>query len=200
MGTHPIFESDFDCLTERDSAMNRPPRNVSDMISLKIDNLSYRTDTETLRRKFGKYGEIGDVYIPKDRRNGESRGFAFVRYPDKRDAEGAIDGLNGYELDGREIRVDYARHERPPLDSRGRGGGHRRGGRSRSRSRDRGGRRGGGRRSRSRSRSPRRRRSRSRSRSRSDSRDRRDKSRDNDRRSKSRSRSRSASKSRSRSR
>merc|ERR1712241_743334 len=189
MGTHPIFESDFDCLTEQrrfpilPTMTGRPPPNVDGMVSLKIDNLSYRTDTETLRRKFGKYGEIGDVYIPKDRRNGESRGFAFVRYPDKRDAEDAIDGLNGYELDGREIRVDYARHERPPLDSRGRGGGHRRGGRSRSRSR-----------------SPRRRRSRSRSRSRSDSRDRRDRSRDNDRRSKSRSRSRSASKSRSRSR
>ena len=31
----------------------------------------------------------------------ESRGFAFVRYYDKRDAEDAIDRLNGYELDGR---------------------------------------------------------------------------------------------------
>ena len=97
----------------------RPPPNVSGMISLKIDNLSYRTDTETLRRKFGKYGDIGDVYIPKDRRNGgkrythlyrtyfnhlsllESRGFAFVRYQNKRDAEDAIDGLNGRDLDGR---------------------------------------------------------------------------------------------------
>ena len=52
----------------------RPPPNVSGMISLKIDNLSYRTDTETLRRKFGKYGDIGDVYIPKDRRNGGKTG------------------------------------------------------------------------------------------------------------------------------
>merc|ERR1712048_312649 len=109
MGTHPIFESDFDCLTERDSAMNRPPRNVSDMISLKIDNLSYRTDQETLRRKFSKYGEIGDVFIPKDRRNGDSRGFGFVRYYSKRDAEDAIHAVDGRDIDGREVRVDFAR-------------------------------------------------------------------------------------------
>ena len=50
----------------------RPPPNIQGMVSLKIDNLSYRTDSETLRRKFGKYGEIGDVYIPKDRRSGGS--------------------------------------------------------------------------------------------------------------------------------
>ena len=48
----------------------RAPPDINGMVSLKIDNLSYRTDTETLRRKFGKYGDIGDVYIPKDRRNG----------------------------------------------------------------------------------------------------------------------------------
>ena len=48
----------------------RPPPDIHGMVSLKIDNLSYRTDSETLRRKFGKYGDIGDIYIPKDRRNG----------------------------------------------------------------------------------------------------------------------------------
>merc|ERR1712025_955905 len=164
MGTHPIFESDFDCLTERKSLSNhtmagRPPPNISGMVSLKIDNLSYRTDGETLRRKFGKYGDIGDVYIPKDK-YGESRGFAFVRYYSKRDAGDAIDSLDGRDVDGREIRVNYARHERPPLE--------RRQGRSRSRSRDRRRSRSRSRGSRSRSRSyDRRRRSRSRSRSRS---------------------------------
>merc|ERR1711868_276843 len=162
MGTHPIFESDFDCLTERKSLSNlrvmagRPPPNISGMISLKIDNLSYRTDSETLRRKFGRYGDIGDVYIPKDK-YGESRGFAFVRFYSKRDAGDAIDAFDGRDLDGREVRVDYARHERPPVDKWRRG-------RSRSRSRSR-------RRSRSRS-YGRRRRSRSR-RSRSRSYDRR---------------------------
>ena len=48
----------------------RPPPNISGMVSLKIDNLSYRTDGETLRRKFGRYGDIGDVYVPKDKYGG----------------------------------------------------------------------------------------------------------------------------------
>ncbi|CAG5106714.1 Oidioi.mRNA.OKI2018_I69.chr1.g2968.t2.cds [Oikopleura dioica] len=109
----------------------RPPPNISGMTSLKIDNLSYRTDSESLRRKFSKYGEIGDVYIPKDK-YGESRGFAFVRFHDKRDAGDAIDQLDGRDIDGREIRVDYARHERPSFD-KWRGS---RRDRSRSRSRD----------------------------------------------------------------
>ena len=81
----------------------------------------------------------------------DSRGFGFVRFFDKRDAADAVKGMDGYELDGRDLRVDYARHERPNTMSRGRDGGGRGGGRgrggSRSRSRSR------GRRSRSRSRS-----------------------------------------------
>merc|ERR1712168_390882 len=202
MGTHPIFESDFDCLTE--AVMSRGPPDIAGMVSLKVDNLSYRTSTETLRRKFERYGEIGDAYVPRDRNTGDSRGFGFVRFFDKRDAADAVKGMDGYELDGRDLRVDYARHERPNTMSRGRDRGGR-GGRSRSRSRGRRSRsRSGGRRSRrsrtrSRSRSPRRRsrsrpprRSRSRSNDRSRSRSPADK--------KSRSRSRSRSKSRSRSR
>merc|ERR1712088_1188700 len=74
----------------------------------------------------------------------DSRGFGFVRFFDKRDAADAVKAMDGYELDGRDLRVDYARHERPQTSRRGGGGG----GRDRSRSRSR-----GGRRSRSRSRS-----------------------------------------------
>merc|ERR1712123_275256 len=49
MGTHPIFESDFDCLTEQSSPFAsmgaRGPPNIDGMVSLKVDNLSYRTST-----------------------------------------------------------------------------------------------------------------------------------------------------------
>jgi len=106
---------------------------------------------------FSKYGKVGDVYIPKDYRTRENRGFGFVRYYSKRDAEEAIDGLDGRRFDGRELSVQYAKYERPDRDYRGR-----RRSRSRSRSRSRGRRdrsrsRSRGRRDRSRSRSDRRR-------------------------------------------
>lgn len=55
-----------------------PPR-VDNMISLKVGNITYRTTCDDLKYIFGKYGHVGDVYIPKDRFTRESRGFAFVR-------------------------------------------------------------------------------------------------------------------------
>jgi len=131
-----------------------PPNDVSRMISLKVDNLTYRTSDKDLEYLFEKYGKVGDIYIPKDRNTRESRGFAFVRFFDQRDAEDAMDGLDGRMYDGRDLRIQMAKYGRPEPSGRGRG-------RSRSRSRDR--------RRRSRSRS---RRSRSKSRGRRDSRSR----------------------------
>jgi len=100
---------------------------------------------------FEKYGDVGDVYFPLERGTGRSRGFAFVRYFDKRDAEDAMDALNGRQYDGRELKISVD-PGRPQRDGEGGGGGFgggRRRSRSRSRSRDRGARR----RSRTRSRS-----------------------------------------------
>jgi arginine/serine-rich splicing factor 2 len=83
------------------------------MVSLKVDNLTYRTTPEDLRRVFERCGEVGDIYIPRDRFTRESRGFAFVRFYDKRDAEDALDAMDGRMLDGRELRVQMARYGRP---------------------------------------------------------------------------------------
>jgi RNA recognition motif-containing protein len=91
----------------------RGPPNIAGMISLKVDNLTYRTTPDDLRRAFDKYGDVGDIYIPRDRFTGESRGFAFVRYADKRDAEDALDAMDGAIMDGRELRVQKARYDRP---------------------------------------------------------------------------------------
>ncbi|XP_011210585.2 serine/arginine-rich splicing factor 2 [Bactrocera dorsalis] len=112
----------------------RPPPRIDGMISLKVDNLTYRTTPEDLRRVFERCGEVGDIYIPRDRYTRESRGFAFVRFYDKRDAEDALEAMDGRMLDGRELRVQMARYGRPTSATRTnnrRGGG---GGRRRSRS------------------------------------------------------------------
>lgn len=55
------------------------PSRIEGMISLKVTNITYRTTTEDLRVIFGKYGKVGDVYIPRNRYTGDSRGFAYVR-------------------------------------------------------------------------------------------------------------------------
>ncbi|XP_019867051.1 serine/arginine-rich splicing factor 2 isoform X3 [Aethina tumida] len=159
----------------------RPPPRIDGMVSLKVDNLTYRTTPEDLRRVFERCGEVGDIYIPRDRFTRESRGFAFVRFYDKRDAEDALDAMDGRMLDGRELRVQMARYGRPTSPHR----------------RYRGRRRSRGRRSRSRSHT---RRSVSRSRSRSDSKSSRGRSRSPSRKEEKRSKSKSNSKSRSRSR
>ena len=60
-----------------------PPPDTSKMISLNVDGLSHRTGAEDLEGLFDKYGKIGDVYIPKDYRTKENRGFGFVRFYSK---------------------------------------------------------------------------------------------------------------------
>lgn len=177
----------------------RSPPNIGGMESLKVDNLTYRTTPDELRRAFDKYGEVGDVYIPRDRFTKESRGFAFVRFYDKRDADDAMRYMDGAIIDGRELRVQKARYGRPNNERRPRGGGRneyrrrpraRSYSRSRSRSRSRGRKRHGRSRSRTRSKSRSRNASNSKSKSRSPS---RSYSRSNRSKSKSKTRSRTKS-------
>lgn len=132
------------------NASDRPgvTPNVDVMYSLKVDNLTYRTRVEDLRRCFEKFGPIGDIYIPRDQFSRSSRGYAFVRYliktfifihnkalfqfifssfTKKRDAQDALDRMDGTDLDGREIRVQFARYGRASAtDSREKTSRHRR--------------------------------------------------------------------------
>jgi RNA recognition motif-containing protein len=85
---------------------------------LYVGNLSYETDTETLRSAFSATGEVTDAHVVMDRESGRSRGFGFVTMATPDLAKKAIETMNGSMLDGRPIRVNEA-EERP----RGGGGG-----------------------------------------------------------------------------
>lgn len=47
--------------------------------TLKVNGLTYRTIERDVERLFKKFGKINEVFIPKDKFSGKSRGFAFVR-------------------------------------------------------------------------------------------------------------------------
>lgn len=90
----------------------KAPPNVDGMTTLKVDGISNRTTTDMLKEAFGRYGDVGDVYIPRNYGNNEPRGFAFVRFLDKRDAEDAQRSLDGTEIDGRDIKIAEAKERR----------------------------------------------------------------------------------------
>lgn len=76
-------------------------------VKLYVGNLSWGTEEGALRELFEEYGKVVDAYIPVDRETGQHRGFAFVTMaPD--DALRAADETDGYELDGRILRVNEA--------------------------------------------------------------------------------------------
>lgn len=52
------------------------PPDISETVSLLVLNLSFRTTPHDLRAQFQEFGELADVYIPRNRESGESRGFA----------------------------------------------------------------------------------------------------------------------------
>eukprot|EP00325_Prymnesiales_sp_UTEX-LB-985_P032399 CAMPEP_0174721338 /NCGR_PEP_ID=MMETSP1094-20130205/35959_1 /TAXON_ID=156173 /ORGANISM="Chrysochromulina brevifilum, Strain UTEX LB 985" /LENGTH=189 /DNA_ID=CAMNT_0015922003 /DNA_START=292 /DNA_END=861 /DNA_ORIENTATION=- len=93
---------------------------------LYVGNLSNDFDENTLRKEFEKFGELSDVFMPKDPNSGERRGFGFVTFVDTRDAEDAIKEMDGKSVDGRSLRVNKPR-EGPRRDGGG-SGGERRGG------------------------------------------------------------------------
>jgi RNA recognition motif-containing protein len=98
-------------------------------MNIYVGNLSYQVSEEDLKQAFEGYGQVASVNIIKDRYSGESRGFAFVEMPDKAEADSAINGLNGKELKGRDIKVDEARPRSEAHRGGRRGGGRQSGGR-----------------------------------------------------------------------
>ena len=89
-----------------------------------VGNLPFRTNSEELREIFAEHGEVQDCVIPVDRDSGRSRGFGFVDMDDE-EARTAIAAVDGYDMDGRQLRVNEARPRGGAGGGGGGGGGYR---------------------------------------------------------------------------
>ena len=108
-----------------------------------VGNLAWKVDDQELENMFAKYGEVQSAKVISDRETGRSRGFGFVEMEDGA-ADDAIEGLNGVEIDGRDLRVNEANDRPERSGGGGRGGSGGSGGGGGYRGGNGGGNRGGG--------------------------------------------------------
>ena len=76
--------------------------------SVRVSNLSEDTREQDLQELFRPFGPVTRIYVAFNRETGESRGFAFVNFVNKDDAQRAIDKLDGYGYDSLILRVEWA--------------------------------------------------------------------------------------------
>ncbi|XP_068652425.1 serine/arginine-rich SC35-like splicing factor SCL33 [Aristolochia californica] len=89
--------------------------------SLLVRNLRHDCRAEDLRRPFGQFGPLKDIYLPRDYHTREPRGFGFVQYLDPADAAEAKYQMDGQIFLGRELTVVFAEENRKrPADMRAR--------------------------------------------------------------------------------
>lgn len=78
-------------------------------VRLFVGNLPYDVTEAELKTLFTEGGAAPSVRIPIDRDTGKPRGFAFVEFADRGQADEAIRRLNGQLFKGRPLSVNEAR-------------------------------------------------------------------------------------------
>ncbi|WP_246840503.1 RNA-binding protein [Lacimicrobium sp. SS2-24] len=90
----------------------------NEAMKLYVGNLSYQMTDADLEAAFAAFGAVSSAKIIMDRETNRSKGFGFVEFADKAEAEAAIENLNGKEVSGRALVVNEARPPKPRTGGR----------------------------------------------------------------------------------
>lgn len=93
---------------------NQPKTDTSNHHHIFVGDLSPEIETETLREAFAPFGEISNCRIVRDPQTLKSKGYAFVSFVKKAEAENAIQAMNGQWLGSRSIRTNWSTRKPPP--------------------------------------------------------------------------------------
>lgn len=94
---------------------------------LYVGSLPYSTTEDELRDMFSSFGNVTSARIITDKFTGQSKGFGFVEMTSNEDAQKAVEGMNGKQVNGRTLIVNEARPEQKreggarPFSGAGRG-------------------------------------------------------------------------------
>ncbi|KAG0748872.1 hypothetical protein G6F57_003114 [Rhizopus arrhizus] len=92
-------------------------------------NLPYDFIERDVATMFERYGRLKSITVPLDTVTNKNKGFAFVEFEDRQDAEDAFEKFDGFSVEGRRLRLDWdiglskkeqhrppRRSQPPPLD------------------------------------------------------------------------------------
>lgn len=96
---------------------NQPKQDTSNHHHIFVGDLSPEIETQTLREAFAPFGEISNCRIVRDPQTLKSKGYAFVSFVKKAEAENAIAAMNGQWLGSRSIRTNWSTRKPPPPKS-----------------------------------------------------------------------------------
>jgi len=77
--------------------------------SVFVGNIPWSATENELTNIFSEYGEVVNFRLLQDRETGRPRGMGFCEFASKDECQSAINGLNGYDMQGRQLRVDHAK-------------------------------------------------------------------------------------------
>jgi len=101
--------------------------------TLFIGNVAFAADENMIGEAFGEHGTVVNVRLPKDQETNNLKGFGYVEFQSIDEAKTAFAAMQGADIAGRSIRLDYGKPRTNTSDSprggRGRGGFGDRGGR-----------------------------------------------------------------------
>ena len=77
-------------------------------MKLLVRNLARTTTEEAILALFETHGSVKSCTLVMDAATGKSKGFGFVEMPEEKEANAAIEALNGQHVDKSKIRVKLA--------------------------------------------------------------------------------------------
>lgn len=77
--------------------------------TLRVTNLSEDAEEEDLKALFGRHGRVARVYLARDKDTRRVKGFAFISFYDRREAEIAQKRMDGFGYDSLILRVEFSK-------------------------------------------------------------------------------------------